>query len=291
MEINDVKDFVSSLGVDLPPLESFWRLGDLTALRQDRRNTYYRSNYERGILLYALTAHYHPLTVLEFGTGRGYGCMCMAWAMEDHKIPGRIYTIDLYKPNEIQEWPIDWDDGRGPHTEFLSRDQVWAKAVSQSWLNRIEQITGLSGQAMRHYQGSQIELAFIDGGHGYASVRHDFYSMIRKSAPRFGILLDDYAPEPGFGVQKLIDEEVSPYFRSTLIYPERRWLSGNHASLNVSNSGMIWVHSDSLNRSVASIYPESRFSAFLIWYRFYEQLLLLRSQVGRTARRLLRHAI
>ena len=57
----EVKDKVAELGAELPPVETFWKVGDLTALRRDDRGHYYRSNYERG-----------PRLVLEFGTGRGY---------------------------------------------------------------------------------------------------------------------------------------------------------------------------------------------------------------------------
>ena len=106
MNVREVTDFVNSLVSDLPSIERFWRLGDLTALRQDRSGRFYRSNYERGILLYALTAKHRPQTVLEFGTGRGYGCLCMAWAMEDHGISGRIYTIDMVPQDEEFRWRL-----------------------------------------------------------------------------------------------------------------------------------------------------------------------------------------
>ena len=131
MRRSDVKEFVESLGVQLPPIERFGKLGDLTALRRDEKGRFYRANYERGILLYALVAKYRPQAVLEFGTGRGYGCLCMAWAMEDHSIPGRIFTIDMVPQDEAFEWPIDYGDG--PRVEWLARSQVWSQAVSAAW--------------------------------------------------------------------------------------------------------------------------------------------------------------
>ena len=78
-EVRQVREFVQSLDVELPPIEKFWTLGDATALRVRQDGTFFRSNYERGILLYALVAKHRPNTVLEFGTGRGYGSLCMAW--------------------------------------------------------------------------------------------------------------------------------------------------------------------------------------------------------------------
>lgn len=43
-------------------------------------------------------------------------------------------------------------------------------------------------------------MTFIDGGHGYETVRHNFYSTLEVATDRFGILFDDYAPVPGFGI-------------------------------------------------------------------------------------------
>jgi hypothetical protein len=220
MRRSDIKEFVDRLYIQLPPVEHFWRLGDLTALRQDKNGRFYRANYERGILLYALVAKFRPRTVLEFGTGRGYGCLCVAWAMEDHGIPGRVYTIDMVPHDQVFDWAVDW--GNGPRVERLARSQVWPLAAPKTWLGRIEVLTGHTGHVMKKYSGPQIELAFIDGGHDFNTVRHDFYSALEVTADRFGILFDDYYPNPNFGVQKFIDEGISLYFETELIHTDRR---------------------------------------------------------------------
>ena len=85
-----IKDKISELGVTLPSAESFWGTGDLTALRHNNDVGFYRSNYERGLLVYALVAAHRPKVVLEFGTGRGYGSLCMARAFVEHDIEGTI---------------------------------------------------------------------------------------------------------------------------------------------------------------------------------------------------------
>ena len=279
----DVKEFVERLGVQLPPIERFWKLGDLTALRQDKDGRFYRANYERGMLLYVLVARYRPCAILEFGTGRGYGCLCMAWAMEDHNIRGRVYTIDMTPPDEAFEWAIDWGDG--PRVERLARNQVWPKAAPPAWLGRIEELTGLSGHVMSRWRGPRVELAFIDAGHSYNAVRHDFYSVLDVAADRFGILFDDYAPKPGFGVQCLIDEEVAPYFEAELIYTDRRWPGGERAGLNDPEYGMVWVHSDSLRMLVAEAHPPEARQGLLRRYRRGERWTAMRYRLGRLLRR------
>jgi len=276
----DVEPFVDSLGISIPPVERFWNLGDLTALRQDKTGRFYRANYERGILLYALVAQYQPKTVLEFGTGRGYGCLCMAWSMEDHNIPGRIYTIDLTPADQRFTWAIDWGDGIGPKVETLSRNDVWHKAAPASWLGHINVLTGLSSQVMRACQLPKIDFAFIDGGHGYEAVRHDFYSVLNGAADCFGILFDDYAPMPDFGIQKLIDKEVAPHFDATLVYTDRRWTGGARTMVADPEYGMVWVHSNTLRQPLANTYPLSSRSNFLGAYRTMEMASRLRHWLG-----------
>ena len=137
---------------------------------------------------------------------------------------------------------------------------------------------------MSRWRGPRVELAFIDGGHGYNAVRHDFYSVLDVAADRFGILFDDYAPRPGFGVQRLVDEEMAPHFEAELIYTDRRWPGGERATLKDPEYGMVWVHSDSLRKPVAEVYPMEARRAFLRRYRRGEIWAVLRRRLGRLVR-------
>lgn len=265
MRSSDVVAFVGRLGQVLPPVEEFFRLGDLTGLRRDESGRFYRANYERGILLYALVAAYRPRTLLEFGTGRGYGCLCAARAMADQGIDGRVFTIDMVGDDEAFEWPID--EGAGPRVARLCRSEVWARAVPAEWRRRIEPLRGRTGQVMRRWPGPPVECAFIDAGHGYASVRHDFYSLLGVAAERFGILFDDYAPTLGFGVQQLVDEEVAEAFGAELVYTDRRWPGGERAGLADPVYGMVWAHSDGMPRPLAEACPSGERDRFLRAYR------------------------
>jgi len=282
MRGTDIKEFVEKLGTKLPPIENFWKLGDLTALRLNENGHFYQANYERGILLYALVAKYRPQAVLEFGTGRGYGCLCMAWAMEEHNISGRIFTIDMVPQDEVFAWPIDWRNG--PRVERLARNQVWLHAAPAAWLKRIEILTGHTGNVMGRWSGPGIDFAFIDGGHAYDTVRHDFYSVLEVAADPFGVLFDDYAQQPGFGIQRFIDEEVAPHFKAELIYTDRRWPGAERAELKDPEYGMVWVHSDSLSKPLGEIYLKEPRQAFLRKYRRREIWALLRRCLSRVLR-------
>lgn len=283
MRRSDVFDFVERLGQTVPPAEQFFRLGDRTGLRRDDDGRFYRANYERGILLYALVAAYRPRVLLEFGTGRGYGCLCAAWAMEDQGIDGRVFTVDMVDDDEAFDWPID--EGEGPRVARLSRSKVWSQAAPAEWQRRIQRLRGRSSHVMRRWTGPPVEMAFIDGGHGYEAVRHDFYAALGVAAERFGILFDDYAPMPGFGVQRLVDEEVATAFDAELIHTDRRWLGGERAHLADPVYGMVWAHSDGLRRPLGEAFPAAQRADILRACRRRDVWPALRRRVGTLVRR------
>ena len=86
-------------------------------------------------MLYSLITKYKPKTILEFGTGRGFGALCMARAIVDSNLDSHIYTIDYRRFNEIQLWPIDFGDG--PKVIEASLKDIWTKYVPEKWTNRI----------------------------------------------------------------------------------------------------------------------------------------------------------
>lgn len=258
----DIQAYVKQFNVELPPIEDFWRLGDLTALRYKDKEGFVRSNYERGILLYTLVAHYRPQHILEFGTGRGYGALCMAWSMAKHNIDGKIITIDTTSPDTPIDWAIDWHDDAGPMIQSLARNEVWAKAAPDTWLDKIEQRSGDTRDVMSQYEAKNVEMAFIDAGHHLSAARHDFYSVLTTGADKFGILFDDYNPK--FGVKNLIDKEIISKFDASLIYTDRRWNSAENPDIDY---GMLWVHTDNLLKPLEKSYNFRRIGNFLHAYR------------------------
>lgn len=223
MRTTSVSQKILALNCSLPEQGWFDRVGDLTALRGSEADGFYRSNYDRGPLLYSLIAAHRPTTVLEFGTGRGYGTACMARAMVDHAIDGQIFTVDVLAFSDFQTWPID--RGSGPAVETLSAADVWGRYFETAWLDRITRLTGDSATVVDGWGESGLpkpNFAFIDAGHQYEEVRHDFYAFLSVCAPRPVILFDDYSTRRDFGVKRLIDSEVTPVFDIELIRTEWR---------------------------------------------------------------------
>ena len=268
MRTIDIKDKIAILGVEIPSFDSFLQIGDLTALRQDSNGEFYRSNYERGLLLYSLVAKQRPRVILEFGTGRGYGAVCMARALAENGIDGSVYTIDQRRYNEKQFWVLD--DGNGPRLESLAWSDVWPNHFPASWLERIHCLNGLSVDVMRRWKVAglpEIEFTYIDGGHDYATVKHDFYSMLRVAAPSFQVLFDDYAQKPGFGVCRLIDAEIAPAFQTELIWSDRRWYGAEREHHKTADYGMVIIESSRVNAPLHRSYPRAKVGAYLSLYR------------------------
>ena len=186
-------------------------MAKLTALRKAPDGTYYLSNWWRGPLLYALVSYYKPKNVLEFGTGRGYGAISMAKAGVDQGFDCTVWTIDIVPTWKPQLWPID--EGSGPTTKYLSLEEVWQKYLPTEIRNRIRCLTGDSYSVMRMWNRKRlppIDFFFIDGGHDYWTVKHDFIAALKVANPGAVFVFDDYGSRRVYGIKRLIDEEILP---------------------------------------------------------------------------------
>jgi predicted O-methyltransferase YrrM len=213
MKLKLITEKMQELGFDLSEKakDEFKHLARVTALRQAQDGTYYVRNWWRGPLLYALVSHYIPRNVLEFGTGRGYGALSMAKASMELGFECRIWTIDHIPPTTRQRWDID--EGNGPTTKSLARDEVWEQSVSAGIFERISCLTGDSYSVMREWKRRarpNIDFFFIDGGHDYRTVKHDFIAALRVANSEAAFLFDDYGDRKRYGVKKLIYSECIP---------------------------------------------------------------------------------
>lgn len=248
-------EFIASLEVTLPPLETFTELGDLTALRRDGRGVYYRSNYLRGQLLYALVLARRPQTILEFGTGRGYASLCMARALHDLGLPGQILTIDLVPP----ERPIEWDyrEAGGARTRYVSRRAFWRQRFPAAWLERIVELCGHSDEIVSTWAERglpAIDLAFVDGGHDLRTARHDLLAAFLLSGPKLGLLADDVADQPGYGVRQALMETAASLLPIALIPTSWRPPSADWDG----RGAMAWVNTDGYAQALRMLRSLSR---------------------------------
>jgi len=276
LQENDFQDFIKKLRVDMPPEDEFNRLGDVTALFRNDQDEFVRLNYERGMLLYALIAKYKPKNVLEFGTASGYATLCMAWAMEENKIDGKIFTIDIEPMEKISEKITNW--GNGPSIEFLSRKELWGRIAEKNWLNHIVSYPGYSVEIMYKETFPKIQFAYIDGAHFFEGVQHDFYSFLKIADNNFLALFDDYISRPSYGVKKFVDDEIEGYFDSILIHTDRE----KHLMKMTSNSkyGMILINSNIMKKSLSDFLFNKHLDKTINEYIKFEKRLKIRGKIN-----------
>ena len=280
--MNSVKidQFIDSLDVKIPPKEKFLELTHIFPISPQLNFAKQIPNYERGILLYSLIAKYKPKNVLEIGTAEGYSTLCMAWAMTDYNINGKIFTIDP-KPFDVPvERNVTWEDNPKHDTVMLSRRELWNKFADNEWIKKIEVLTGFSGEVLqKNTELPKMDMGFIDGSHVYEAVLHDFYAFLEVASENFHLLFDDYVPNENDGVTKAIDEEVAPNFDITLIQTnakEQRKESGE----SPDELYICWLDNKSLKKPLREIYPKSKSEQIINKYLKWEKRWKLRKNLN-----------
>jgi len=198
MKTVHIRDKLAALNVsvDMISFGDFDRIGELCAKRERKSNdpnykkfgAYFRAQYERGILLYYLIRQHNLTSVLEIGTGRGYGTLCCAKAFHDSGTKGKIVTID----------PVI--DER--HHALIR--QVYPR----EWLSCVTFVKGTSAQAVPALGDESFSLIYIDGDHSYEGTKLD-WEMTKGRFTSF-LLFDDYhlpsKDDPGIQCRAAIDE-------------------------------------------------------------------------------------
>ena len=275
-----IEQFIDSLDVKTPPKEKFLELTHIFPISPQLNFAKQIPNYERGILLYSLIAKYKPKNVLEIGTAEGYSTLCMAWAMTDYNINGKIFTIDP-KPFDVPvERNVTWEDNPKHDTVMLSRRELWNKFADNEWIKKIEVLTGFSGEVLqKNTKLPKMDMGFIDGSHAYTVVVHDFYAFLEVASENFHLLFDDYVPNENDGVTKAIDEEVAPNFDITLIQTnakEQRKESGE----SPDELCICWLDNESLKKPLREIYPKSKSEQIINKYLKWEKRWKLRKNLN-----------
>ena len=278
-----IDQFINSLNVQIPSKEKFLQLTRIFPIYPELESDPI-INYERGILLYSLIAKYRPKNILEIGTAEGYSTLCMAWAMTDYNINGRIFTIDP-KPFDVPvERKITWEENPKHNTVMLSTKELWNKFADKEWIKKIEVLTGFSGEILQKKtkEFPKMDMGFIDGHHRYEAVLHDFYAFLRTASENFYLLFDDYIPNETADVTQVIDEEVIPNFDVTLIKTNAKQQRKEvHATENELD--MCWMKSSSLKKSLQEIYPKSRseqiINKYLKWEKHWKRRKYLNTKI------------
>jgi len=215
MQIISLDDFLESTGFGNLIFDDFWDLGNATSLSKENNGE--QLEFSRGPLLYALVGFLKPKRILEFGTGGGYSTLCMAKALNDFKIDGKIFTIDRVGNNEKipRFYKLPSDDEA--HENNISNKEIWKSIVPHELIDKIIPIQGYSGIVMGTKNFDDIDFCYVDGVHSYEGTKHDFFSFLKNAPNSFSVLFDDYIARDFYGVKEFIDKEVAPNFKLQLI--------------------------------------------------------------------------
>lgn len=211
MKITDIRQKFNEIDYPVTSfnLGDFDVIGEYTA-RKNRNPTsdlyksvgcFFRPNYERGLLIYALIRKFTIQSFLEIGTGRGYSAVCAAKAMYDNGLPGRVVTVDPAVTPETR--------------------QIIASVFPQQWTSMIEFIPGRSEDIVPSL--GNFDFVYIDGDHSYQATKND-WEMTKDKFSKF-LLFDDYhlpthGGDGGIQCATAIDEIVD--HEKELILMDRR---------------------------------------------------------------------
>jgi len=261
----DCESFIKKLGFTVP-FEEIYDFGDrLGCLHKNMIGGFERHLYIRGALYYSLIRKFKPKTVLEFGTALGYSSLCMAKAMNDFNVDGKIYTIDRFPMNHTHERYFQEKDEK-IIAKKKSNNEIWPEVADSRWIEKIIPLTGFTGQVMNKADLPKIEFSLIDAAHHYEGVKHDFYSLLNVAAENFNVLLDDYIDRPYFGITQFVNEEIRDNFETTLIETDTILTT----KTKEQKHGIILVESKTAKKPIDEIFPKKNVQAFLKKYRRYE---------------------
>jgi hypothetical protein len=207
-----IKEKLKNLGVHLEDIVigDFDIIGEYTAKKnrtpdKEQYKTagcFFRPNYERGILMYYLVRKKNIKSALEIGFGRGYSVFCMAKAMCDHGIDGKITTVD---PNLDEN--------------FLNH---LSKIFPKEWFDKIEFVKNTSDNYFLENKDKKYDFIYIDGDHRYEAVKNDWENSKDKFTK--ALLFDDYhmpsKRQKDIECSKVIDDITE--FEKELIIMDRR---------------------------------------------------------------------
>ena len=274
-------EFIDSLNVQIPSKEKFLQLNRIFPINQKTKIKII--NYERGMLLYSLIAKYKPKNVLEIGTAEGYSALCMAWAMTDYDINGRIFTIDP-KPFDVPiKREITLEENPKHESIMLSTKELWNKFANKEWIKKIEVLTGFSGEILQKKtkEFPKMNMGFIDGHHTYEAVIHDFYAFLQTASENFSLLFDDYSYHVDVNVSKAINEEIVPNFDVTQIITEaEQQRKEANRPARTHELGMCWIESRSLKKPLREIFPKSKSAQIINDYLKWEKRWKLRKNLN-----------
>jgi len=142
-----------------------------------------------GFLYYGLVRSLRPAHVVVIGSGFGFSVACLALGLKDNE-QGRLTFVDP-SYSLAADGPLRTIGGTG---QWSDPAQVKRRFARFGVEDLVTHYRARSEEFFAGYDALElppIDLAFIDGNHSYANVRHDFLATLRRSRRNSYLLLHD----------------------------------------------------------------------------------------------------
>jgi predicted O-methyltransferase YrrM len=145
-------------------------------------------NWQHGRILYAAARRYlavtdtSVVTMLDVGTAKGFSALCLAWALQDSGVDGRVITVDVIDPTaRIFRNTVADLHGLKTLAELLV---PWPEAAG---------IEALKIPGVRWLQGhpERVHFAFVDGKHSGSVVKQEGQLLAARQTVGDIVVFDD----------------------------------------------------------------------------------------------------
>ena len=182
-----------------------------------RKSSFKKDKNSAQLLLKEIENH-KPKHFLEVGVFQGVTSRNVCEKLyELHKNDFRYYGVDIFEDStrefDLKESTVKHNKISNPFKHFLFNIILKQNLNSMESVNKLlkkfknnaQLIKGLSHDALKKINISEIDFIFLDGGHAYETVREDLEIILKDIKKNMVIICDDYDQE-GYGVKKAVDE-------------------------------------------------------------------------------------
>ena len=182
-----------------------------------RKSSFKKDKNSAQLLLKEIENH-KPKNFLEVGVFQGVTSRNVCEKLyELHKNDFRYYGVDIFEDStekfDLKESTVKHSKISNPFKHFLFNIILKQNLNSMESVNKLlkkfknntQLIKGLSHDALKKINISEIDFIFLDGGHAYETVREDLEIILKDIKKNMVIICDDYDQE-GYGVKKAVDE-------------------------------------------------------------------------------------
>jgi len=206
IEYKEVNELENRLGFSIDQTW-FHELGLLTQVNIMK----YKICYQHGRVLYTYLRNYlqntqkSNINILETGTARGFSSLCMAKALSDHDVSGRITTLDVIPNRKKILWNCISDVIHGKVTRYQLLN-AYKKLIDEY----IIYLQGDSKLTLNKLDVPRVNFAFLDAVHNYEYVDIEFSYIQDRQKKGDIVIFDDYTIHfPG--VMNAVDELCEKY--------------------------------------------------------------------------------